>query len=275
MLLLRDKGMPASGRELVERLTSGLREYFHLPGPNPPVLIEGELTGLTRLKIDLSGARMDPGQSVPLPASGTKLEGRISAHLLELDGNPLHVGDSAQLRLHLQGEQAEFVVLSDADQMWWLALNNAQKGTVRAEVGEGQLEQLFLTGVRHALTRYGFTLQEGKVTLRKVDDRSVHLRLEVRARKGFIKGGVEVEGQLSVDRQLNIALTGLKSAGQGVLGKVAVPFLKPLLQRWQAQPLPLLGHAFGELDCHHLLIHLEGDHSLTIEAAFGSDASNP
>jgi len=270
MLPLRGPDPLSSAEALRHHLLAGFRDYFHLPRADEHVTVEGDLEALKTLAIDLSFVRVDMDRSPPLPEAIQATERELSLQRLDFKAAPIYLPGDAEFAMQLRASSLRLAVLRDGKAQRWLALVSASEGHAVVDVGPGQLEVLLLGGLRQAVARHKIHVDQGRIDLRLLGPNALGLTLSIHARKAFLKGTIDVHGELHLDAQLNIRPANLTCSGHGMLGKMAMPFLKPQLDQWESRPLPLLGHAFGEIACREPRITLGTGNALHVVAEFGS-----
>lgn len=230
------------------------------------VQIEGDFPRLTRLAIDLSGARFHRG--LPVSKATGVAESLCSADSVHLHGAPVLVeGLPAVLRVEAQDVQMESADADTGGKV--LTLARAGGGTLDLAVRRSDLEAALLAAAQEAAKSKGAEVKSVELTLQNEAPRALAVRAVVVAKAMFFTTTVTVSGCVEVDAQLNARLRDLHCEGDGMVGKMAVSALRPKLQRLEEQTIPL-GQAIAGLSLRD--VTLTGGEEIRVQGTFGAAA---
>lgn len=258
---------------LHEELAASLASMFGLRDIDRRITLGGHWPRLSHLEIDLTGARVDPFQPPPTPAAfaAPPTEGPLRADRFGLTAHPLHVGDSAQLRLKMAASGVDLVCRQDVQNQVWLVPQHLTSGQADITLAGHDLEHLFLQGAEQAAAMHGVTIQEGNLQLRQANPQEVLVEAELVAKKLFVQSHLRLRGRVAIDTHLNIHFKDLACSGHGLVGTLASQFLQPHLRAWQSKPLPLLAMALPGVKLHHAELITDAEGILHARAEFGGD----
>ena len=170
--------------------------------------------------------------------------------------------------MELSGRDVGFDYDRDSAGTPLLMLRKASDGHVRLRVARKELDKLLLTAAKEAAIKQGVTITQTTLDLRQIDDHTVHLAVNLTAKKMIVKAALRMEGRLTIDEELIARLSGLACEGEGVLAKLACGALRPHLQQLENRPLPLTALSLGDVRLHDLNVRV--DDGLDVNAKFGS-----
>lgn len=227
----------------------------------------GEFPRLEEVRIDLTGAIVDPDRPPPDPRSVGNREPAVEVGKLEVAGRPLYIRASAA-ELELTARNVGFDYARENSGALLLMVRTAADGHVRIRILHRELNKLLFAAAEEAAARQGVKITETDLTLSQLDERSLHVIVRVKAKKLVVKATVRIEGRLTIDDDLVARLSGLSCEGEGVLGSLACGAIRPHLHQVEKRPLPLAAFSLGDVRLHDLRISV--GEALEITAKFGT-----
>jgi hypothetical protein len=86
----------------------------------------------------------------------------------------------------------------------------------------------------------------------------------------FLAASLRITGQLDLNDQLNLKISGLNCTGDGGIGVMACGILKPYLEKFDGREFPLLPLPLEGISLRDVRLAVDDD--LTVSAGFGSAA---
>ncbi|MEY2563309.1 MAG: hypothetical protein QOH88_1502 [Verrucomicrobiota bacterium] len=267
MLPLHTATFPSSATELARLLNESLQRVFI--GRSDAVTIRANsYPHLDALQILLDGAKLS-GNPPPPPAISGKTSSALQIDELTLRGSPILV-DSAAVTLSLAARQVHLRQGKDANDQIVLSLESAADGNIEISLDKSDLEALLTELAKSQAGKQGVTIESVQLELRQKNPRSVAAEVSLRARKLFLSATIQVTGQLDLDDQLNLKMSGLRCEGFGGMGTMACGVLGPHLQKLDGREFPLLALPLGEVRLRDVQLSV-GDR-VSVRAEFGSAA---
>jgi len=256
----------STASQLESRLEAELTQAFALAQEKDSVVIKGELPALDFLGIDLSSGRIAPKSPPANPPKDTAMEMQVSARVMAGVAKPLFWAESAQVELTLTAQEAELDIVRDGRQRRWLMLTRARHGTLVLHFAKGQFEDLVVDCLGRVAAQHGITVEQAEVKVNAVGEDAARLQIALTMRKSFVRGSVQVGGELRLDRNLALHLADLSCEGKGVVGSLVATVLQPRLEALEATPLPLLGPGFAAIKNERVSIKGTGEGAWQIQA---------
>lgn len=265
MFPLQTKSLPENSAKLREALEESLTGLVNSSG-RPMVTVEDKnYPVLEAIRISLDGAAT--GDRLPArPTPAGPVEPALQTANLEIIGRPIRV-QKAAVDFEFRAREVKIGQARDISGNLILLLQDAAHGTVQVAISVPDLEALIRAGASVAVRQQGVILEDVRVELQALSERSLSAKVCVRARKLFLNAAVEVRGRLEIDDQMTAHLSGLDCSGEGTLGTLACGFLGPHLQRFEGRTFSLLALPLGEVQLHD--IRLSIDDQLRVQAEFG------
>jgi hypothetical protein len=269
MFPLAGKSFPTSPDELATAIQEALAEVVELPKKGDPVTVEGgKWPNLKHVKVDLSGATIDPTKPPPAPpkAKGKRQPG-ISVDQLDFVGQPIHAAKS-KLDVTLKAHKVSFDFAHDASGQAMLVLTDAKDGKVQVKVGKADLQALLLAAASAAARPQGVTVQDLQLDLTSDGPRSIGVEARVKAKKMVMSGTVVVRGKADLDGQLVATLSNLAVTGEGMIGGMAAALVGSKLKAFEGKRVSLMAFSLGDTKLRDIQISV-GD-PIRVAAEFGS-----
>jgi hypothetical protein len=273
MLPLGGRQFPKNREEFVAALTEGLTQVAALPAARQVVEADSDsYPAFQTLRIDLTEARLREEYQPARPA-GERLPG-ITAARLDLLGRPVYSGTAA-IHYEVALTEARLDFQRDALGRNILIPVDARSGRVSIRMSQVDFEALLLCQARATAGRHGITVESLEWSWHNQGDRSLGAQARVATRKslGFvtipavIRGG----GQLQIDEQHNVRISGVSCEGEGVVGTLIVALAQRRLKRLEGAVVPLASYSLGQLKLRDLRIRCQDGPEA--EALLGSDST--
>jgi hypothetical protein len=269
MFILDTDAVPISTAELTAAITAWLRKLIRLPAGATPVVLDGELPKLARLRMDVSNGLIDPSQPLPdTTAPESQTPGPI-ADVLEIVGDPISVS-GVRFALKLSATQVAFAYGKNKAGQLVATLASAASGNVTVNIRQAELEAGILAIAQRAAASSGVAISKVQATLTSVSRTELDVRLNVTARK-FVSTVITISGRLSIDDQLVARASNLKADADGMVGGIAVNFIRPHLQKINGMPMPLMAFSLGNVKLRG--VEVQTSAGLAVSAEFAGEAA--
>ena len=149
-----------------------------------------------------------------------------------------------------------------------LALESAADGKIEISATQTDLEALIAKLAEDQASKQGITIDGVRLKLRERSAHSIAAEVHLRARKLFLSASIRVTGQIDLDDQLNLKLSGLNCSGEGSIATVACGILTPYLRKIDGREFPLMSLPLGQVRLRDVRVAV-GD-KLCVTAEFGS-----
>lgn len=273
MLLLRGTGPLETAADIQSALHSGIRSLLTLSSEPAQVEVNGELPRLNWIRLDLTGTSIEASNLSQGTGRKASQDGSMAASRLTVLARRLQVGGVTIAEVALDARDAGLDLITDTAGNRWLRLMDAAEGEFSLDLGAGEPDRLLREALSVAAAKYGAELKEGQLRLAQAGVTSVSFQMEATGRKAFVRGTVQVDGRLELDEELHARLSDVRCSGRGILGIALAAWLQSSAKKWEGERIPLLGHSFGVVKCHHLRLNVgEGD-ALRVVGAFGRQKS--
>lgn len=264
---------PHDNDSLVEAVTNGLATVFRLESRHA-VCLTGTFPSFDAISIDLSGAEVDLA-SPPGNGLGTgRRQPAFTAKQFSIVGRPIkRIGATVDMELH--GSDMRFDFDRNCEDQSVLVLVEAS-GTLRLDLTHDSLQTLLLEGLREVAAKQSIEVERTDVTLVQLDARSLEIQLRISATKraGFlpVRGVLVVSGRLEVDDALVAKVSELSCHGEGIVGSLITPLVRPKLDDCNGKTFSLASLPLGDLALHDLELDTSSNR-VNMEAIFGKVAS--
>lgn len=274
MFLIPSDGEPRSLAELRELLVASLHRTYGVLDAAERLVIEGRWPRFKEVRLDLTGVGLDPMRPPPAPGRFKLPDGppKLRSSRLRVMADPMRLGAQARLGFGMAAEGVDFSFVRDAGGQLWLMPAHFASGQVNATIAGRDLEAVFMEGAQGAAARHGVTIEDGNLELRQVDVRTVAVAAELEARRLFVRGRLELRGQVTVNREMHLRFSGLACEGRGAIGSIASRFVRPHLETWEQQTIPLLALALPGVRLHHAELRTDAGGRLHAVAEFGEES---
>jgi hypothetical protein len=222
----------------------------------PAVRLEGDFPSLAALRLDLTGARFHRGLRVE-GGAGEKKEA-FFAREVQVTAEPAYL-ETLPFTLALQGSDAVFALSGSV-----LTLSRCATGTLELAVRHAELESALTAAAREAAEKKGAELKSVRIELRGDGPRTLHLRAVAVAKAMFFTATLTITGRVDVSEAMEVRLSGLSCAGDGMIANLAAGALRPKLAELEGRALPLRSFV---PNLRTLVLDAEG--GLRIRAEFG------
>jgi hypothetical protein len=267
MLALHTAAFPSSAIDL-ERLLNESLERLFTSTPAPVTVSDHSYPRLSEIKISLDGARLRPERPRSQVTPG-EISPALEVDHLIINASPLSLGP-ATLDLSISATAVQLGQGQDSNEEIFLSLRSARDGHIKISMPQSNLQSLIATLAQEQASRQGITVDEVQLTLRQESARSLAVEVRLRARKLFLGASIVVTGQLDLDNQLNVKISGLNCAGDGGMANLACGVLMPYVRKIDGREFPLMSLPFGGVRLRDVQLAVGDDLSVTAE--FGSAA---
>ena len=265
MFPLPCKSFPPDVRTLRAVLEEGLCQLVTPSGPMV-TLEEESYPALTAIRVSLDGAKAgERPPSRPGPPLG-RVEPALQVAHFELSGRPILV-QRAKVDLSCTARDVQLSQSRDQADNVLLLLQDAAEGHLEIAVALTDLEALVLAGAKAEAAKQGVTVESARIELRSRSDRALDVVLQLRARKLFLSATTRISGNVQIDEQLKMRLSGLECSGEGTLGTLACGFIAPHLQRLNGHEFSLVALPLGDVKLRD--VRITADRKLRVTAEFG------
>jgi hypothetical protein len=265
MLCLYTAAFPSSAADLQRLLNEALERVF-ISKPHPVTVCDDSYPRLHEIDVSLDGARLRPEPPRPPIAAGEILPA-LEIDQLTVSASPLSVGPAA-LNLSISATEVQLGQSKDSNEQIVLSLKSAAQGNIKISMRQSDLEALLTNLARNQATKQGVTIDGVQLALRQESAHSLAVEVRLRVRKLFLGAALRVTGQLDLDDQLNLKISGLNCTGDGGIATMACGILKPHLEKFDGREFPLMSSPLGEVHLRDVRLAVGDD--LTITAEFGS-----
>lgn len=265
MFPLYTAAFPSSASDLEHLLNHSLQSIFSVEA-DPVSIRDASYPRLEEIRVLLDGARVRPNPPRPPFISG-KISPALQVDRLSLSALALSVGP-ATIDLSLSARTVNFAQGKDSHDQVVLSLDSAADGNIEISTAQIDLEALIMELAQNQASKQGITIDGVQLKLRQESAHSIAAEVHLRARKLFLRASIRVTGQLDLDDQLNLKISGLNCTGGGAIASLACGILTPYLRKIDGRKFPLMSLPLGEVRLRD--VRLAIDENLTITAEFGS-----
>lgn len=265
MFPLHTATFPSSAAELQRLLNESLERVF-ISKTDPVTVGDRSFPRLSRVEISLDGSRLRPEPPRPSIATG-KVSPALEIDRLNVSASPLSVGP-AELHLSLAASEVRLGQGKDANEQIVLSLQSATEGNIEISILQSDLTALVTGLAQDQAGKQGITIDGVNLQLRQENAHSLAVEVRLRARKLFLAASLRITGQLDLDDQLNVKISGLNCTGDGGMAAMACGILKPYLEKFDGREFSLMSLPLGEISLRNVRLTVDDD--LIITAEFGS-----
>jgi hypothetical protein len=265
MLALHTATFPSSAADLERLLNESLQRLF-ISKPAPVTVSDNSYPRLHEIKISLDGARLRPEPPRP-PSTFGERSPALEVDHLTVTALRFSIGPAA-FDLSVTAAEVQFDQSKDSDEQVILSLKRATEGHIKLSIPQSDLEALITKLAREEASRQGLTIDGVQLALHRESAHSLAVEMRLRARKLFLAASIVVTGQLDLDDQLNLKVSGLSCAGDGGMANLACGVLTPHLRKIDGREFPLMSLPLGETRLRDVRVTV--DDNLSITAEFGS-----
>jgi len=269
MLPLAGRDFPTNRQQLADALRGGLALVLRLPPGRTIVDIGEGYPAVDRLILDVTAA-IPRDDFRPAKLTGLK-QPALSVTRFEVFGLPLG-HDQAAITLKAAVSDARFEFHRDQQGQNFLTLVDGRDGHFFIRGKSADFHALFLPMTRALAAEQGITIKTLEWTLAGQSDRQLTFAARVQASKKLglmrMSATVRCRGQLFIDDQLTVHLSGLACEGEGMLSTMLVGLVQGQLKRLEQTPMPLTSLSLGRLKVRSLRVN--ADEWLEAEATLGS-----
>lgn len=255
---------PSSASGLERLLNESLQRIF-VTGSDPVTVLAHSYPHLDAINVSLDGARLRSDSPRPSTPSATAPAFKVDQFTLR--ASPLSLGP-ATIDLSLSARDVQLGQGKDANDQLALALESAADGKIEISATQTDLESIIAKLAQDQAGKQGITLDGVRLKLRQESAHSIAAEVHLRARKLFLSASIRVTGQIDLDDQLNLKLSGLNCTGDGGMATVGCGILTPYLRKIDGREFPLMSLPLGQVRLRNVRVAV-GD-KLCVTAEFGS-----
>lgn len=266
MFLLPRNKIPQTPEELAQAIEDGVRTFAS--GPEKMVAVRGDdLSALTSIAVDLSGATINPDRRPPR----VDPEGAGPAmlvHHIYVAGDPIQLlgGDFS---FQFEAYDAEVYQKAQRDGNLLLILNRAQDGNVRFEISRSALEIMIMNAASKLARQQGVVVDNAQLELTQRGPRAVDGKLTIAAHKLIFHPVLTLAGTVAVSDDFVATVSNFKCSGDGPIAALACAAINPAFSRTEQRRFPLSALPLGEMQLRDLAVEVAND-TLVVRARFGS-----
>jgi hypothetical protein len=265
MLSLLTAAFPSSAADLQRLLNEALERIF-ISEHHPVTVCDRSYPRLGEIAISLDGACLRPEPPNPPSATGAILPA-LEIDQLSVNASPLSIGPVA-LNLSISAAGVQLGQSQDSNGQIILSLKSAAQGNIKISMQQSDIEALITKLAGTQASKQGVTIEGVQLTLRPESAHSLAVEVRLRARKLFIGAALRVTGQLDLNDQLSLKISGLNCTGDGGIGAMACGILKPYLEKFDGREFPMLALPLKGISLRDVRFAVDDD--LTVSAEFGS-----
>ena len=265
MLSLSTAIFPSSAADL-QRLLNEALERFFISKADPVAISDHSYPRLSAIEISLDGARLRPEPPRPLIAA-CEISPALEIDQLTVNASPLFLGP-ARVNLSAFARDVQLGRGKNSEGQISLSIDSLVSGQMEISIAQADLEGVIIELAKTKGTRQGLTIDNLQLKLRQESPRSVSAEVDFRVRKLFLTASIRVTGQLDLDDDLNLKISGLACSGDGGMATLVCGILKPYLQKIDGREFPLISLPLGNI--HLRDVRLAVGETLTLTAEFGA-----
>jgi hypothetical protein len=265
MLHLNTAAFPSSAADL-ERLLNEALERVFISKTDPVTVCDRSYPHLSRIDISLDGARLRP-EPPPPPVIPGQTSPAIEIDCLNVNASPLSVGP-AEVNFSISASEVRFGQGKNSNEQIVLSFQRAAEGNVKISMRQSDLAALVTSLAQGQASKQGITVDDVNLQLRQKSSHSLAVEVRLRARKLFVSASLRLTGQLDLDDQLNLKISGLNCAGDGGMAAMACGILKPHLEKFDGREFSLMSLPLEGITLRDVQLTV-GD-NVTVTAEFGS-----
>jgi hypothetical protein len=264
MFPLFSQTLPATAEEFARLLEASLRRIFDKPD-QIVTLHAPAFPSVEELSVNLDHARVQTAEMRRASAEGESSPA-FQLQNFQLQAKNLSV-ENISLDLTMRAHNARLDQSRDRNNEVVLVLQSADSGQIEIAIAKANLEELISTVAKREASKQGVAIENLKLSLDSLGERAVAARVELRARKLFFSGTIQITAKLGIDDALVALLSDLTCTGDGAVGSLACGFLRPHLQRLEGRRWNLAALPFGSIGFRE--VKIEADNRVVLTAQFG------
>jgi hypothetical protein len=265
MFPLFTAAFPSSAADL-ERLLNESLQHIFVTESGPVVVRDHSYPHLAAINISLDGARLRADPTRRSVRSG-ETSPALEVDRLVLSASPLSLGPAA-IDLALSARDVQLGQAKDSNGEILLSIESAANGHAAISATPAGLEALITKLAQDQGNKHGITIDQVQLKLRQESEHSLAAEVRLRARRLFLSTSLKVTGQLDLDDQLNLKISGLKCTGDGGIATLACGILKPHLEKIDGREFPLMSLPLGEIRLR--AVRLAAGEKISVTAEFGT-----
>jgi hypothetical protein len=265
MFPLFTAALPSSAPDLERLLNESLQRVFETES-DPATVRDHSYPHLEVINISLDGAQLRSDPPRP-PVSAGATSPALKVDQLVLSASPLSLGP-ASIDLAISARDVQLGQAKDSTGQILLSIENAGDGHAAISATPADLEAFITRLAQDQGNKQGITIDSVQLKVRQESEHSLAAEVRLHARKLFLRASVTVTGQLDLDDQLNLKVSGLKCTGDGGIATLACGVLTPYLEKIEGRKFPLMSLALGEIRLRD--VRLDVGDRLSVTAEFGS-----
>lgn len=183
--------------------------------------VEGDFPNVSALRLNLTGARFHRGLKFSRGVGEAKPA--FFARDLEVTAAPAHL-EVLPFTLAVRGTDAVFALAGPV-----LSLSRCGAGTLELAVTHADLEAALTSAAREAAEKKGAEVKSVRVTLTAEGPRALRIEAVAEAKAMFLTAKLTIAGHVEVNDAMEVRLSGLGCAGDGMIASMAAGSLRPRL----------------------------------------------
>jgi hypothetical protein len=237
-----------------------------------PVVAEGIFPRLSRLHIDVSGAKArrdyKPKQTKTEPGRVARLTPALFAGDFAYVAEPLRY-EHGEMDLRLTARDASFAMLKEPDHSGTLVMFDAAGGEMVLSAEVKELRAMLLGGARnHA--KGGFWVRDVDLSITSDHPRTVAVTLRVKAMWTLLPMTFRLGGRITVDDQFNAHLSNVFVAGDDPGGMLVAAMVGPDMRKEEGRVRPLARWPNDRIELKD--VSLTGGERMKLVVKFGRPA---
>ncbi len=265
MFPLSTATFPSSVADLKNLLNRALEQTFTFE-TDPVSLRDASYPHLEEVRVSLDGARLRANAPRPPVISG-EISPALEIDQFALNASPLFLGP-ARVNLSASAREVQLGQGKDLNGQIVLSLDTMVSGQMDISISHADLEAVIIELAQSKGARQGITIDNLQLKLQEKSPRSVSAEVHFRVRKVFLAASIRVTGQLELDDELNLKISGLACSGDGGMATLVCGILKPSLEKIDGRAFPLMSLPLGKVQLRDVRLAVGDD--LTVRAEFGS-----
>jgi len=233
MFVLDGHAFPNDTESFRAALAQGLK--LHGAGEGA-VMIEGNFPSFETLGMNLTGARLDA--RTQLARASENVAGGFFTHTLYITAEPaLLASVPIRIRLHAKDCVFAFGTAEDGTRAAWV--ESCASGTLDAAAATADIETGLLALARDAASQHGAEVESVRLTLTAESPWRIAVTAIAVAKAMFFTATLAIRGDVALDEELNLRLSGTDCTGNGMLANLAAAQLRPRLAELERRTFPI------------------------------------
>jgi len=269
MLSLSTATFPSSAADLQRLLNEALDRSF-ISKSEPVTVSDHAYPRVSGIQISLDEARLRPDPPRP-PIVAGEVSPALEIEQLTLSASPLFLG-SAGVNLSGSAREVHLAQGKDSNGQLVLSIDKVANGQMEISIAHAELEAVITELAQTKGATQGITINNLQLKLQEKSPRAVSAEVQFRVRKLILSASIRVTGQIDLDDELNLKVSGLACSGEGGTAALVCGLLKPYLQKVDGREFPLMSLPLGKIQLRD--VRLTVGERLTVFAEFGSAAQS-